>query len=429
MKITLEGLFKILLSLTTISYITVFTSINLSSFTFWSFISAVMILIIFLLKPKYFNKEDLPLIWPVKLYFAWNIISIVRGLFIAENYWEWKNLVATALIMMVPLFVYVSTNKEFVQEIIRFWLKYVLVLFFLFVPFIIESDFTGRYLTIVMFLLLFLPILSFQWKIIVLFFTFLEFSAGLDARSDIIRFTMSGSLGLLYYFRFFIKDWMLKILHAFFIGLPIILLVLGILNIFNVFKMDQYIKGDYSIVAIEAGHTGKQSLTRDTRSFIYVENIKSAIKHDYILQGRTPANGYDSNYFGGFLKWTLHTGKKQRFSSEVSILNVFLWTGLVGVVLYFLVFLKASYLAIYKSNSFFMKIVGLFVAFRWSYAFVEDFTKFELLYIFLWIAIGMCYSTSFRKMNDEEFKEWVIGLLPKFVYRKNIDTRRKNIEC
>jgi len=416
MALSIEGLFKFLFLLITIATINVYTSLGISSFTFWTFISVVMIFTIFLLKPKYFNKEDLSLLWPVRLYLVLNMISIVRGLFIAENYWEWKNLASTALIMMVPLFVYVSTNKEFVQQIIRFWLKYALILFFLFIPFVIQSDFYGRYLVVIMFLLLFSPILPFQWKVIVLFFTFLVFAAGLDARSNIIRFSMSGLLGSLYYFKIFIKEWMFKILHAVFMGLPIVLLILGILNIFNVFKMNQYIKGNYTVAAYENGKVQKQSLTSDTRTFLYVENIKSALKHDYVLQGRTPANGYDSDWFGDYLKWTLHTGKKQRFSSEVSILNVFLWTGLIGVILYFLVFLRASYLAIYKSNSFFMKVIGLFIAFRWSYAFVEDFTNFGIAYIFLWIIISMCYSTEFRKMNDEEFKEWILGLLPKFVY-------------
>lgn len=419
MILSLEGLFKFLLLMLTVSYAMTFTSLNLLPYTLWMLISVITILLIIVLKPKYFNTEDLPLIWPIRLYLIWNMISVIRGVFIAENYWEWKNLVSIAVVMMVPLFVYISTNKEFVQQIVKFWLKYALLVFLLFLPFITSSDFYGRYFVIIMFLLLFLPILSTQWKIFVLFFTLLVFSAGLEARSTIIRFGMSGLLGLLYYIRFFMKEWIFKVLHTLLMLLPILLLVLGIFNVFNVFKMDQYLDGHYTVVSTVAGKTGKESLTSDTRTFIYIENIKSALKHDYILQGRTPANGYDSNHFGGFVQWELHTGKKVRFASEVSILNVFLWTGLIGVILYFLVFLRASYLAIYKSNSFFMKIIGLFVAFRWSYAFVEDFTKFELLYIFLWITIGMCYSTAFRKMNDDEFKEWVLGLLPRIVYRKN----------
>jgi hypothetical protein len=132
-----------------------------------------------------------------------------------------------------------------------------------------------------------------------------------------------------------------------------------------------------------------------------------------VLFGRTPARGNDSNLFGLHQLRELKTGKKERYANEVSILNIFTWTGLIGVILYFFVFLKASYLAVVKSNSFFMKLLGLFVAFRWVYAFIEDFSNFNLYYIFLWIMIGMCFSKEFREMNDEEIKYWVEGLFKK----------------
>ena len=107
----------------------------------------------------------------------------------------------------------------------------------------------------------------------------------------------------------------------------------------------------------------------------------------------------------------------ERFSNEVSVLNVFTWTGLIGVLLYFLVFFRASYLAVNKSNNIYMKIVGLYVAFRWAYAWVEDFNRFDLSNLFLWIMIGMCFSNSFRAMNNLEVKFWVRGVFEKrYVY-------------
>ena len=419
MILSLTNIFKVLFLFLSVGSLGVHTDIVLlTSFPLWLSIDILFLILIILLKSKYFNIENSSVILPIKLFVLWNVISILRGTFVAENYWEWKNLTATALVMLIPIIVYVATNKDFTQQVLRFWYKYGLISVFIFLPFINHSDFLGRYLVPVMFLLLVFPLLPFRWKIITLFFTFLVFSAGFDARSNIIRFSMAGLLGSLYYFRFILREYFLKLIHFLLISMPIILLLLGSLGIFNVFKMDQYIGNKYTVVSKEAGKMKTESLTADSRTFIYVENIQSAIKNDYVLEGRTPAQGYDSQYFGGFLKWTLKTGKMQRFSSEVSILNIFTWNGLIGAVLYFLVFLVGSYLAVYKSNSLHMKIIGLFVAFRWSYAFVEDFTKFDIQYVFLWMLIAMCYSVDFRKMSDKEFTEWVQGLVPKIVYGK-----------
>jgi len=369
-----------------------------------------------LLKPLYFSVENNSYIWPVKLFLLWNIISIIRGLFVADNYWEWKHLTDTSLMLLIPLTIYIFTNKFLVQQILKLWFKFGLIVFFIFMPFVIHSYFYGRYLTPILLLLLLFSSISFRWKVIAVFFTAIVLSAGFDSRSDLIRYSIAISFGMLYYFRMLVSQVIFKILHSILMILPIILLILAITNIFNIFKMDSYIEGDHSIMSKDSGKLQKSSLTSDTRTFIYIENIKSAVKNNYLLIGRTPANGYDSMYFGNHLKFELGTGKMQRFSSEVAILNIFTWNGLVGVVLYFLVFLVATYLAIYRSNSFFMRIIGLFVSYKWLYAFVEDFTWFDMQYTFLWILIAMCYSVEFRKMNDEEFKEWTMGLFPNFVY-------------
>ena len=136
----------------------------------------------------------------------------------------------------------------------------------------------------------------------------------------------------------------------------------------------------------------------------------SAIKNNYIIFGRTPARGNDSNSFGDYNKEKLKTGKQERFGNEVSILNIFTWLGIIGVVLYFIIFLKASYFAINESNNFPIKIVGLNISFRWAFGFVEDFSNFDLSNIFLWLMIGMCFSKTFRQMSNSQMKNWVLGI-------------------
>jgi len=405
MKLKIYQIFQFLFLIITFESIGGFTSIVLGNDTFWWIVNIVLLLTIFYLKPLYFNLDDNKLIWPIKLLLFWNIICIIRGFFVAENYWEWKHLIISGMVLLIPYTIYIFTNKQFVQMLIAFWLKYALFAFFLFIPFVIYYDFYGHYLVPILLLSIMVSALPFRWKIITLFFLILILTAGFESRSNILRYSFAILLGLLFYFRLFITIKMIKFVHIFLILSPIILLYLGITDTFNVFKINEYVSVSKDVE--------DNQLDVDTRTFLYVEVLSSAYKNDYYMIGRTPARGYDSVYFGDYLAKELGTGKAERFSSEVSIQNIFTWNGIVGVVLYFLVFFMASFQAIYRSNSFFMKMIGLFVAFRWSFAFLEDFTSFSIQYMFLWLLIAMCYSTEFRKMNNIEFTYWIRGIFKK----------------
>lgn len=155
------------------------------------------------------------------------------------------------------------------------------------------------------------------------------------------------------------------------------------------------------------GQWVEEDLSADTRTFIYEEVISSAIRHNYIWFGRTPARGNDSMSFGSYSAENLKTGKYERHSNEVCHPNIFTWLGLVGVILYSLIYLKSSYLAVYKSNNIYIKILGVFIAFRWAYGWVEDFNRFDIMNISLWMMIAMGFSEQFRDMTDRDFKIWI----------------------
>jgi len=98
-------------------------------------------------------------------------------------------------------------------------------------------------------------------------------------------------------------------------------------------------------------------------------------------------------------------------------------------ILYFLIFVKAAHLSIYKSNNFFIKVVGLYVSFRWMYAWIEDFREFDFSTMFVWICLGMCFSESFRKLNDREIYYWVQGFFDKkyrIIYIKSQLIKKRN---
>ncbi|MFA6795028.1 MAG: hypothetical protein WCR50_06005, partial [Proteiniphilum sp.] len=78
--------------------------------------------------------------------------------------------------------------------------------------------------------------------------------------------------------------------------------------------------------------------------------------------------------------------------------------------LYFLIFYRASYLAVNRSNNIYVKMLGVFIAFRWLYSWVEDVNNFSINYFMLMIIFGMCFSHSFRKMTNNEIIIWARGI-------------------
>jgi hypothetical protein len=183
--------------------------------------------------------------------------------------------------------------------------------------------------------------------------------------------------------------------------------------------MDEYL-GSYEVKSANVSTKFEtENLTADTRTFLYFEVLNSAILHNYLIWGRTNARGNDSEYFGEYNKYELQTRKGERFSNEASILNIFTWLGSIGVVLYFLVFLKATNLAINNSNNIYIKIVGLYISFRWFYSWIEEFSEFDLSNFFLWLMIGMCFSEHFRRMNDKQMSIWVKGIFDNKLALKN----------
>ena len=59
------------------------------------------------------------------------------------------------------------------------------------------------------------------------------------------------------------------------------------------------------------------------------------------------------------------------------------------MILYCLIYLQSSYLALYKSKNLFMKLIGVYIAFRFLFGWIEDFNRFDISNIALWMVIAM----------------------------------------
>lgn len=354
----------------------------------------------------------------VEIYFWWLLFETIRGAFIAENYWEWKQLITGFFSLSLPLLIYPFTQAYILQQVLSVWIKTALPLFIIFL-FIISSGAFHFYLGPVFLLGCFIPIIPKKWKILIGSILILMLFINLGARSQVIKSAIVILVALGIYFRKTIPTWTLQVIHWICYITPIILLYLGITGTFNIFQDLSSNEGKYVEHKIVNGQVVKNDLSTDTRTFIYEEVITSAIKHNYIIWGRTPARGNDSMAFGSYNAEELKTGKYERHSNEVCQLNIFTWLGIIGMALYSLIYIKSSFLAVYRSKSSYIKILGCYIAFRWAYSWVEDINLFDIANISLWMMISIGLSAQFRNMNDKEFADFIKSIFLKKNTRNN----------
>ncbi|MDR3651535.1 MAG: hypothetical protein P4L34_01035 [Paludibacter sp.] len=353
------------------------------------------------------------------IYLIWGCIAILRGFFEAENYWDWKSfLLYNILIMLLPLVSVLGSKNKITQEIFFNFIKYLLplsiIVFFLSLK-SINTDGFARFVSPIYYFIIFIPLLSQKWKVRIILIAVLSFLSCIDSRSNLIRIIVSFGLMSVYYLRHVISKKILELIRILIFVIPVLLFILAVTGIFDVFDMDSYIKGDYSYTEkTKTGENEDQSLTADTRTFIYEEVIQSGIIRNTWLFGESAVSGYISETFFDSI---YNEGSKGREGSEVGILNIFNALGLIGVVLYTFVFFYASFLCVNRSRNYICKLLGIFIAFRWFYSWVEEFTDFDMNYFFLWLIIGLCFSESFRTMTNRELTIWVRGIFDKR-YRK-----------
>ena len=359
-------------------------------------------------KSRYFrpyNSRDYRI---VGFYFMWMIICVLRGCFAAEDYWDWKQLVMGILALSLPVAVYVFSIPDILQTTLRWWLKIALpafVLFYWFIP----RDVFQYYLGPVLLLGCFLPILTKKWKIILLFFLVLMMT-DFGARSQLLKAIVVVLVGAVYLFNKYFPVLSVRLLNfalPLCFMVPIVLLTLGITNVFNPFDSFASGKDQYETRVSDSGEN--ENIADDTRTFIYEEVISSAAQNRYIWLGRTPARGNDTKAFEK-REAELKTPKNERHENEVCHLNVFTWIGLIGLILYSLIYLRSSYLAINQSNSIWMKLLGVFIAFRWAFGWIEDFNRFDISNITLWMIIAMGLSHEYRKMSNDEFEKNILNI-------------------
>lgn len=331
------------------------------------------------------------------------IVQTFKSIVISGNYWMYKSVLWAFIVLMFVLIIKYMQYPFMLIRSFRPWFKYCLWLFIPLILFIPDTTSYGIYLSPLLLLIFFFPNLSRKWKITTAFFVFLAVS-DLGARSICLKFGMCTAISCLVMLGVRLKKWQFNAISVTMFITPVLLLFLALSGVFNIFKTEEYISSPHTRKKIVHGEIVEENLLADTRTFLYTKVMLNSYKNKSIIWGKGVGLGTD----------VLDVGKEQGKAgrkNEIGVLNLFEWCGLVGVAIWFLALFIPVWLSINRSNNYSIKVIGLYLAFRWVIFWIEDIQDFFIDNVVLYTIIGICYSPYFRAMDEKTITNTFLSLV------------------
>ena len=337
-------------------------------------------------------------------------IGIFRGMFAVEGYWGYKGWLQCSLSALTFVLLFPLGNPSVSGKILQSWNKYIF-LSFLFVgiwamlptSYVFHVPFTYNF-----YVLLFSIIINDSKARFIIICGIVCTLIGFENRSGVIK-TL---IGIFLCTTLWLPELLRKItnhtLHFVFYVLPIVLLILGLTGTFNIFQDLSSVESTEVTMTFTGNDDEEvvvnEDLTADTRTALYEEVIASAIMGDYVLFGNTVGRGNTHN--GEWSQDIEGYDDSERLMNEAMMLNIFTWMGLIGIILYTLMYLQASCLGIFCSRNKYIPVIACATAFHWAMSWMEEPTQFKPMDFSFFILLGICFSSRFRKMSDAEFSLW-----------------------
>lgn len=130
MKYTILKLLPILIIILSVFSVQQWLKFTISNTTLiWIIVFAIILSIITFVNKinykitNYISAFDLKVL---NIYFIWLAICTIRGMFIAENYWEWKQLIEGCQALLLPITIYIFSIPFILKNILKLWMKYAL---------------------------------------------------------------------------------------------------------------------------------------------------------------------------------------------------------------------------------------------------------------------------------------------------------------
>ena len=369
--------------------------------TLISFLCGWMIIFLFLHYRKRLDFTEFDGGGLLVIFFLFNVVMYIRGFFNIDSNTDIYALMCSLffLCFLIPAYMFLAQTAT----LAAIWKSLILpgavlcVICYMFPSSdgMMSMAHNASFLNI---FLLLLPFVSKKWRRRIILAALVVALLDIDRRSILTCTFFSLGLGLL---ANVVSKRVIKIvLYWALILLPITLFALGITGAFNIF---QYMEDSYSYQA--AG--SKRDMFVDSRTAIYDDVFSELREKDAIVWG-LGGNGKTRTSLTE-LKNTKYEEKYRygRPGTESGMLNYIQYGGLIGFLAYGLLLIVGSFRAVFKSNNQLMVLIGLFIAFKFLFSFLEDRIGFQPASFYLFLTVGMCYNVKFREMDDDEMSEYV----------------------
>jgi hypothetical protein len=371
------------------------------------------------LKKSYVNNFDGNIY--ILFFVGYNLIILLRGIFDANSGEDWRVMLSSTipLFLFVHFSIYLVATKASFVAILMAFLSYGLVLCF--IIFIIPVDYNFKFpqaIAPICIMAFMIPYLSKKYTILIVCLAVISFFSDLTNRSNFLNIIAAAIIVSTFFWRnkIGVLNVMKRARHVFLI-LPILFLFLGLAGWFNVFLIGK----SFSDLKIGIDNGASQEVFVDSRTSIYVDVFNQLVKDDAVVFGLGASGKTATSLVDVTSADFSEIYKEGRRGTESGMLNYIQWGGLVGGLLYFLLFVKASYYGIYRSKNWFCIMLGLWVAYKGLYSFIEDRIDFSISSIFILLSIGICMNKKIRQMTDIEMK-----IMFEYVIRRTVILRFLN---
>lgn len=363
-------------------------------------------------KPKLNENKDNIIF--IKIYLLYGFTTFIRGVFTINNLDDFSRLFGTSIYyyILFPLIIYYLNSYIFIKYV-RSYVFYGIIAIIIIsingggkgnsdVPHMIS----GFYVIGLM-----LPYLNEKrWWILILSMLIYVLTTNMGTRINIVNCCFFFFLLILFYLKQSLNFISKRLAIIFFLS-PIILLILGITGIFNIFKIGDMIQTN--IVVSGGVKKSDRDLLVDSRTSIYEDVFNELDEKNAYLIGLT-ANGKTQTSLSDIDNANFYEiYKNGRPGTESGMLNQIQYGGILGLICYSLLFIRATYLAIWQSKNRYMILIGIYISFKYFLSFIEDRMDVGIHYFFIIIAIALSFSSRLRNFNDDEMKLYIRNIFNK----------------
>ncbi|MEL1254251.1 O-antigen polysaccharide polymerase Wzy [Flavobacterium sp. DGU38] len=159
-------------------------------------------------------------------------------------------------------------------------------------------------------------------------------------------------------------------------------------------------------------------LDEDSRSDVFEAFIKDFDFSDYLV-GR----GIDGAYYNPIKYWNFSNDDYREVNYRTNIESGFLYMimkgGLIYLVTFLLILLRAMYMGFFKSKNSLLKGLAAYLLIYFFDMFVYGQPTFSIKYCLVWISISVCLSKKMLSMNEKKLLEFIKPTKHILTHKKN----------